>query len=86
MDEFLWWTGVAFWGVAAAFVIFVYYIIGCRMREIPSELMEKLPDGLPRVSRYNEFLRITKMDDGPEAFVIWTQAAYTLMKPADGAT
>lgn len=50
-----------------------------------NELLEKLPDGLPRVSRYNEFLRITQMDDGPEAFEAWTRTAYTLMKAPEGS-
>jgi hypothetical protein len=54
------------------------------MREIPNELTEMLPDGLPRVSRYAEFLRITGEPDNSETFVIWTQAAYTLMKASEG--
>lgn len=48
-------------------------------RAIPSELLETLPDGLPRVSHYNEFLRIMVLADSPEAFVAWSQIAYTLM-------
>jgi len=46
----------------------------------PKELIEELPDGPPRVSRYDEFLRITQQKDTWEAFVMWIQAAYTLMK------
>lgn len=54
------------------------------MRETPPELLEKLPNGLPRVSQYDEFLRITGLKADDESFVIWTQAAYTLMQPAAG--
>lgn len=54
------------------------------MHQVENELMELLPDGLPRVSRYAEFLRITKQDDTAEVFVIWSQAAYTLMKAPQG--
>jgi hypothetical protein len=49
-----------------------------------NELLEPLENGLPRVSVYNEFLKITKEDDTPETFQIWLQAAYTLMKPPAG--
>lgn len=43
------------------------------------ELLEMLPNGAPRVSSYDEFRRITGMEDTPDTFVIWTQAAFTLM-------
>jgi hypothetical protein len=54
------------------------------MLDAPKELLEKLPNGLPRVSRYAEFLRITGMKDDSESFVIWAQAAVTLMRPPAG--
>lgn len=53
-------------------------------RDTPPELLEKLSNGLPRVSQYSEFLRITGMEDDDESFVIWSQAAFTLMQPAAG--
>jgi len=49
------------------------------MIEIPDELLAAGPDGLPKVSRYNEFLRITNQEDTPDTFVQWSQVAYTLM-------
>jgi hypothetical protein len=55
------------------------------MAQLQLELLEKLPNGLPRVSQYSEFLRITKQADSSEAFVMWAQAAVTLMKPAEGS-
>lgn len=54
------------------------------MREVEIELLKPLANGLPSVSRYSEFLRITKQQDTPEAFVMWTQAAFTLMKEPEG--
>lgn len=56
------------------------------MREVPLELLEPLPDGLPRVSRYAEFLRVTGLEDNADSLVIWSQAAYTLMKKPDDAS
>lgn len=56
------------------------------MREVPSELMELLPNGQPRVSSYDEFLRITGEPDCGDTFVIWSQAAYTLLKAPEGAS
>lgn len=56
------------------------------MREVPLEFLEPLPDGLPRVSRYAEFLRVTGLEDTPDNLVIWTQAAYTLMKKPEGVS
>lgn len=50
--------------------------------EVPDELLATGPDGLPKVSRYNEFLRITKQPDTPDAFVQWSRVAYTLLHPA----
>lgn len=50
------------------------------MQQLPKELFERLPNGLPRVSRYTDFLQITKQADTMEAFVMWTQAAFTLIK------
>jgi hypothetical protein len=55
------------------------------MREAPKELLEPLPDGLMRVSRYDEYLRITKQPDNDENFIAWTRTAYTLMKAPEGA-
>lgn len=49
-----------------------------------SELMQPLPNGLPAVSCYNEFRRITKQEDSGDLFQIWLIAAYTLMKPPAG--
>jgi hypothetical protein len=49
---------------------------------IKPELLEPLPNGLPRVSRYDEFLRITGETDSPDTFIVWTQAAFTLMQPS----
>lgn len=54
------------------------------MRILEPELIKLLPDGLPAISRYDEFLKITKEKDTPEMFTIWLQAAYTLMKASAG--
>lgn len=55
------------------------------MHKVEIELLKVLADGLPSVSRYSEFLRITKQQDTREAFVMWAQAAFTLMKEPKGA-
>lgn len=47
-------------------------------------LMAKLPNGLPRVSEYTEFLKITGREDNDDSFVAWSRAAATLMQPAAG--
>lgn len=59
-------------------------IKGWNVMNEASELLVKLPNGLPAVSSYSEFLRITNQADTPEAFVMWSQAAFTLMQPAQG--
>jgi hypothetical protein len=53
--------------------------------EVHRELLDKLPNGLPRVSEYNEFLRITKQADTSDMFVAWIQVAYILMRDPAGA-
>lgn len=50
------------------------------------ELMKPLPNGMPRVSSYAEFLKITGQNDTGDIFAAWLQTAYTLMqKPAGSA-
>jgi hypothetical protein len=51
---------------------------------VAAELLESLPSGLPRVSEYNEFLRITKQPDTEAAFEQWAKLAVTLMKAVAG--
>lgn len=53
--------------------------------EIVKALLEPLPSGLPSVSQYNDFRRITGMADTPDSFVAWAQAAVTLMQKTDRA-
>lgn len=56
------------------------------MREVPAELLEPLPDGLPRVSRFDEYCRImgVKPADKFDAFDTWARLAVTLMQPSEG--
>lgn len=49
------------------------------------QLMKLLPNGMPRVSRYDEFLKITGEKDTDETFRNWLLAAYTLMKEPAGS-
>lgn len=42
-------------------------------------LLELLPDGLPRVSKYNEYLHATGQHDSAQAFLDWSRATMTLM-------
>jgi hypothetical protein len=54
-------------------------------REMPvNELLQPLASGLPAVSSYTEFRRITKQEDSSEVFQIWLMAAATLMVPSAG--
>jgi hypothetical protein len=57
------------------------------MMDTPAkELLEPLPNGLSRVSNYSEFLKVTGEKDSGDMFIIWLQAAYTLMQlPAGNA-
>jgi len=48
------------------------------------QLLEKLPSGAPRVSRYVDFLEITKQKDSGDAFVAWVQTYAVLAMPPAG--
>ena len=51
-----------------------------------TELLEKMTDGQPRVSSYNEYLKITGKKDTMDNFVGWSKLAYTMMaKPVGNA-
>jgi hypothetical protein len=48
-------------------------------------LAELGPDGLPRVSKYSEYLEITCEVDCGDTFIKWSQTAYLMMMPAVGS-
>jgi len=43
------------------------------------DLLKIGEDGLPLVSIYSEFLRITRKKDSPDTFEAWFRIAYLLM-------
>ncbi len=52
--------------------------------DVCPQLMEPLSDGLPRVSVYNEFLRVMELEDTPDNLIIWSRTFYLLMSPWAG--
>lgn len=51
---------------------------------IKPELLELLPNGLPKVSNLDDFLTIMGLDDTDDNWVLWVRTAYMLMSKESG--
>lgn len=54
------------------------------MRVLPAELMEKLPNGMPRASVFEEYRRIMGVGTDHAAYQDWLEVAVTIMLKPDG--
>lgn len=52
--------------------------------DLPKELFEIMPDGLPRLALYAEYLRLTKKEDCGDTLIEWSRVTYTVMMQTQG--